>query len=73
MRRDQEAAGTAGWSIVEGRPGLIVRHSQERQKRVPFHAIVIRQTIAAQNIAICPKSLEELGRVVGHGVSVAFE
>src|SRR5712671_3162482 len=47
--------------LVERWARLLIRHLQEQQKRQLLHVIAIRQTIIAENVAIVPKLLDELG------------
>ena len=61
-----EAFGN-GRPFVEWRPALLVRHLEKQQKRQLLDVIAIRQPVIAQDVAVVPEFLDELGGLVSHG------
>ena len=52
-----------GRRLVERRPGLLIRHFQEEQKRQLLHVIAVGQTVIPQDVAIVPELLDEGGGI----------
>ncbi len=55
-----------GGRLVERRTRLLIRHLEEQQKRQLLHIIAVGQTVIAENVAVIPELLDELGGVASH-------
>ncbi len=60
QRRPIVALGN-GRRLVERRLRLLVRHFQEQQKRQLLDVIAVGQAVIAQDVAVVPELLDELG------------
>ncbi len=49
-----------GRGLVKRRPGLLIRHFEEQEKRQLLDVIAVGQAVIAQDIAIVPELLDEL-------------
>src|SRR5262245_34733101 len=52
--------------LIERRPALLIRHLEEEQKRQLLDVVAIRQPVIAQDVAVVPKFLNELGGLISH-------
>ena len=65
QRRPILALGN-GRGLVERRPGLLIRHFQEQQKRQLLDVIAVGQAVIAKDVAVVPELGNECRGVVGH-------
>ena len=53
-------------SLVERRPALLVGHLEEEQKRQLLDVVAVRKPVIAQDVAVVPEFLDQLGGLFGH-------